>query len=167
MYMKNTCLLIAVLVCNLAAQAQLKTTAACPGFNIDILRGRINETLNIKSTAGEFKSIFPCFTSAEDESAGAKCGGGVFFKDKDIYFYTGRDYIEIGEKFKGKLSVPLIGAPRNGMFKWLGNPYLKDTNFDVYQTAYGIIILYFNKANKVNKIQFSVEGVNTIKLCEN
>lgn len=165
--MKNTCLLIAVLVCNLAAQAQLKTTAVCPGFTIDILRGRINETLDIKSTLKDFKTTFPCFTSAEDETTGTKCGGGVFYKDKDIYFYTGRDYIEIGEKFKGKLSVPLMGAPRNGLYKWLGNPSLKDVTFDVYPTAYGIIILYFNKANKVNKIQFSVESVNTIKLCEN
>jgi len=165
--MKNTCLLFAVMLCHLAAEAQLKTTAACPAFTIDILRGRINETLTIKSTVGELKAAFPCFTSAEDEAASSKCGGGVFFKDKDIYFYTGRDYVEIGEKFKGKLSVPLMGAPRNGMFKWLGNPLLKDATFDVYQTAYGILILYFNKANKVNKIQASLEGVNTIKLCEN
>ena len=39
-----------------------------------------------------------------------KCGGGVFYKAQDIYFYTGRDYVEIGPKFKGKLSWPLMGA---------------------------------------------------------
>jgi hypothetical protein len=146
-------------------QAQLKTTPICPTFTVDILGGRVNELL-ITSTVGQIKGKLPCFTSAEEESAAAKCGGGVYYKDKDIYFYTSRDYIEIGPKFKGKLSIPLMGAARTGLFKWLGNASIKDVNWDAFQTAYGILILYYSKAGKVNKIRFSNQSAETIKLCE-
>jgi hypothetical protein len=162
--MKNL-ILIAACLTGITIQAQLKTTPICPPFSVDILGGRVNELLST-STIGQIKEKFPCFTSAEDESATAKCGGGVFYKDKDIYFYTSRDYIEIGPNFKGKLSVPLMGASRTALFKWLGNPKIKDVTWDAYQTAYGTLITYYNKAGKVNKIQFSVMGTESIKLCE-
>ena len=163
--MKNFFLITSCTLLSIITQAQLKTTPLCPTITVDILGGRVNE-LPITSTVGQIKEKLPCFTSAEDESATAKCGGGVFYKDKDIYFYTARDYGEIGPNFKGKLSVPLMGASRTGHFKWLGNPLLKDVIWDAFQTSYGIIIVYYNKTGKVNKIQFSILGTDTIKLCE-
>ena len=162
--MKNL-ILIAACIISITVQAQLKTTAICPPFAVDVLSGRVNE-LPINSTVGQIKLKLPCFTSAEDESATAKCGGGVFFKDKDIYFYTNRDYIEIGPSFKGKLSLPLMGAGRTALFKWLGNAKIKDVNWDAYETAYGLMIVYFTKANKINKIQMTNQSAETLKLCE-
>lgn len=147
------------------SNAQLKTTPICPPFVVDILDGRIGE-LDPNSTIGQIKKVFPCYTSAEDETAGSRCGGGVFYKDKDIYFYTARNYIELGPSFKGRITVPLMGAARNGMFKWLGNPMVKDVNWDAYQTSYGLLLLYFNKSNRVNKIRFTTESTATIQLCE-
>ena len=146
--------------------AQLKTTPICPVISIDILDGIVNGAIVPTSTVGQIKLKFPCFTSFEEEGNSSKCGGGVFYKDKDIYFYTGRDYVEIGPAFKGKLSIPLIGASRNGLFKWLGQPQIKDVSWDAFKTAYGVLILYYNKAAKVNKIQFSTQMANTIQLCE-
>ena len=145
--------------------AQLKRTATCPAVTVDILDGKIN-SLKITDNIAQIKSALPCFTGADNESPSAKCGGGVYFKDKDIYFYTARDYVEIGPKFKGKLSVPLMGASRNGLFKTLGNPKIKEARWEAFSTAYGILILYYNSANKVNKIQMSTESENTIRLCE-
>lgn len=162
--MKNS-IFIAACMMSLFVNAQLKTTPICPPFVVDVLGGRLNE-LPINSTVGQIKLKLPCFSSAEEESATAKCGGGVFFKDKDIYFYTNRDYIEIGPNFKGKLSIPIMGASRTGLFKWLGNPKIKDVNWDVYSTAYGMMILYFTKAGKINKIQMTNQSAETIKLCE-
>jgi hypothetical protein len=163
--MKNLFSAIAC-VLTLGAGAQLKTTAVCPEFSVDVLKGRVNTEVTTKSTVGEIKSKFPCFTSVEDESATAKCGGGIYYKDRDIYFYTARHYVEIGPKFKGKLSLPLMGAARNSLFKWLGNPKIKDVNWDAFETSYGILITYYNKAGKIDKIQFSSESTSTIKLCE-
>jgi hypothetical protein len=145
--------------------AQLKTTAVCPAFLVNILDGRVNE-LDPNSTIGEIKSKLPCFSGAEEETVSAKCGGGVFYKDRDIDFFTGRDYVEIREKFKGKLSIPLMGASRNGLFKWLGHPKIKDVNWDAFQMSYGTLILYYNKAGKINKLQFSTKSTDAIRLCE-
>ena len=157
--------LSALLLCTVAS-AQLKTTTKCPAFDIDILDGIVNGNILPTSTVGQIKLNLPCYTSFEEEGTSAKCGAGVFYKDKDIYFYTTRDYIEIGPAFKGKLSIPLMGAPRNGLFKWLGAPQIKEPGWDAFQTAYGILILYYNKAAKVNKIQFSTKTAGNIQLCE-
>ena len=148
-----------------AAWAQLKTTIACPVITIDILDGKIND-LFPNSTMPEIKSKFPCFTGTEEETTGSKCGGAVFFKDKDIYFYTGRDYVEIREKFKGKLTIPLMGASRNSLFKWLGHPKIKDVGWDAFQMSFGTLVLYYSKANKVNKLLFSTKSTETLNLCE-
>ncbi len=164
--MKTLILFLSSIFLCIVSQGQLKTTPKCPEFDIDILDGIVNGVILPKSTVGQIKLNFPCFTSFEEEGTSAKCGAGVFYKDRDIYFYTTRDYIEIGPAFKGKLSVPLLGAPRNGLFKWLGQPQIKDVNWDAFQTSYGILILYYNKAAKVNKIQFSNQSANTIHLCE-
>ncbi len=118
LFMKKILFLTAMIMYMINVTAQLKTTAVCPVFTVDILDGKVNDVLP-GYTVAQIKGKLPCFTSAEEESATAKCGGGVFYKDRDIYFYTGRDYVEIGPKFKGKLTVPLMGASRNGLFKWL------------------------------------------------
>ena len=163
--MKNFFLLLLSLALVPAAMAQLKVKTKCPDFQVDILDGKVNG-IKPNDPNTDIKTVFPCFTSVAEQADNAKCGTSVFFKDRDIYFYTDRDYIQIGPKFKGKLSLPLIGAKRNSMFKWLGNPKLKDDKWDAYQTTYGTLILYFDAASKVNLIQFSTEPIQTIKLCE-
>lgn len=163
--MKKAIFLSVAVMYSMLLAAQLKTTPVCPVFSVDILAGKIND-LKPNSTPGQVKKAFPCFTSAEEESPSARCGGSVLYKDKDIYFYTARDYVEIGEKFKGTLSLPLMGAARNSLFKWLGHPKIKDVNWDAFQTAYGTLVLYYNKAGKVNKLQFSTNSSEVLTLCE-
>ena len=157
------CMLFAVLSLQIV-NAQLTTTPVCPAFSVDVLEGTVNELLPY-STMGEIQKKFPCFTGTTEETNGSTCGG-VFYKDKDISFFTERDYIEIGEHFKGKLSVPLIGANRNSLFRLLGNPQLKDISWDAYQTKYGVLVLYVNKAGKINKLQMSSKNAASLKLCE-
>ena len=146
------------------AMGQLKVTARCDEFTVNVLNGTVNG-LKANATINEIKTKLPCFTSFEEESSSAKCGGGVYFKDKDLSFYTDRDYIEIGPKFKGKLSIPLMGAKRNTFFNTFGNPKLKDDTWDAFQTSYGIIILHYDKTSKVNLIQMSTLGTENIRLC--
>jgi hypothetical protein len=137
----------------------------CPDFYVDVLDGKVS---GLKANAFDYdiKKAFPCFTSSEPDNSTTKCGGGVFYKDRDIYFYTDRDYIQIGEKFKGKLSIPLIGSKRGSLFTKLGNPKMKDDDWDAYEMQYGILILHYNKLGKVNLIQISTKGIDNISLCE-
>ena len=164
--MKKIISIAVMLLPVLFAAAQLKTAKpVCKTFEIDVLEGSVNNDLNTKSTIAEVKTTFPCFTTAIDENGGKGCGG-VFYKDKAISFITERGYIEIESQFKGKLSLPLFGANRNALFKWLGYAKMKDTNWDAFQTKYGILILYYNKAGKVNKLQMSRYDTDSIRLCE-
>lgn len=148
-----------------SARAQLKKSTPCPVFTVDVLYGKINEGLNPQSTIGEIQKNFPCFTDLQDQASPGKCAG-IFYKDKDIYFYTERDYIEIGPGFKGKLSLPLMGANRKSLFKTLGNPIMKDVSWDAFRLRYGTLVLHYNKAGKVNKLQISSKGTETLKLCD-
>ena len=156
--------LLSIVIIN-SASAQLKTKVICPAFEVDLLNGKVNGA-KPDWVYALLKDKFPCYTKAEDETPTSKCGGGLFFTDKGISFFTGRDYVEIASTFKGKLTPSLLGASRGALFNTLGNPKMKDDSWDAYQTSYGTLILYFNKANKVTKIQFSTMSTETIKLCE-
>jgi hypothetical protein len=148
--------------------AQLKAKVKCPDFYVDILNGTVND-IKPNYTPNEIKEKFPCFTSAEEEGESVKCGGGIYFKDKDIYFYTRRDYIEIGPKFLGKTSVPLLGTKRNSLFKTLGNPKIKDDLWDAFEMQYGTLVLHYDiagPAGKVKFFQFSTLGTELLNLCE-
>jgi hypothetical protein len=148
-----------------AAKAQLVAKSTCGAFTVDILDGKLN---GIKPDARwtEIKEKLPCFTASQAEGDTTKCGGSIFYKDKDVYFFTDRDYIEIREKFQGKFSIPVMGASRNSLFGVLGNPKIKDENWDAFQMAYGSLVLHYNKAGKVNLVQFSTRGTETLSLCE-
>lgn len=147
------------------AQSQLVAKPKCGVFEVDILDGKVNG-LKPNARFDDIKAKLPCLTASEAEGTTAKCGASIFYKDRDIYFYTDRDYIEIREKFQGKLSLPLMGASRNGLFKMLGNPKLKDENWDAFEMAYGLMVLHYNKAGKVNLIQMTTKSTETLSLCE-
>jgi hypothetical protein len=150
------------------ASAQLKAKVKCPDFYVDILNGTVND-IKPNYTPNEIKDKFPCFTSAEEESNEAKCGGGIYFKDKDIFFYTKRDYIEIGPRFMGKTSLLLLGTKRGSLFKSLGNPKIKDDLWDAYEMQYGTLVLHYDiagAAGKVKFFQFSTLSTDALNLCE-
>jgi hypothetical protein len=140
--------------------AQLKTTTSCPNMVVNILDGNV-DGLPPNATAGQVKTMFPCFNRTANT-----CGETIFYDDRKISFYTGRGYVEIREGFKGRLTLPLLGASRSGLFKWLGLPKIKDKTWDAFQTQYGTLIVYYNGASKVNKIQMTNYSSEQIKLCD-
>jgi len=163
--MKRLIFLLVLLSSVSISMAQLVTKTKCPEFVVDVLDAKVS---GIKANAHDYdiKKILPCFSGSEADNSTAKCGGGVFYKDKDLYFYTDRDYIQVGEKFKGKLSMPLMGAKRNSFFNKLGNPKLSDDTWDAWVMSYGTLVLHYNKLGKVNLIQISTKGMETLSLCQ-
>lgn len=148
-----------------SVSAQLKAKQRCDPFDVDVLNGKVN---SFKPNTGieQIKAAFPCFTASEPENGSAKCGGTVVFADKGLSFYTSRDYVEIKPGFKGKISLPLLGAKRGSFFKTLGNPKIKDDSWDAYQMSYGTLVLHYDKSGKVNLVQFSTNGTESLSLCE-
>lgn len=163
--MKLIAIVFAFIIYIPASNAQLKATPVCPTFSIDVLEGIVSNKLNCNSTSAEVQKLFPCFTGVVEETNGTTCGG-VFYNDKDIYFYTERDYVEIREKFKGVLEPAIMGVNRSQLFKLLGNPKMKDAAWEAYQTRYGTLIIYFDANSKINKIQMSTKPTDSIKLCD-
>ena len=163
--MKRLILLAILLFGILSVQAQLKVKAKCDEFYIDVLSGTVNDA-RPDYTPGQIKTKMPCFSSSDDEGSTSKCGASVFYKDRDVYFYTDRDYIEIGEKFKGRMSVALIGMLRKAVVKYFGQPMLKDDSWDAFQTSYGLAVLHYNKLGKVNLIQLTTKNSANLQLCE-
>lgn len=152
----------------MVSNAQLKPHTKCPDLTVDVLNGTVNG-LKPNTGAAEFKASVPCCTSSDFDASGAKCGGGIYYKDKDVSFYTQRKYFQIGPKFKGKISMQIFGKPRNSLFSVLGNPKMKDDLWDAYETQYGTLVLHYNvpgKAGRVNLIQMSTLGTDELTLCE-
>lgn len=146
--------------------AQLKSGKVnCPAFDVDILNGRVNG-LRPDRTNNEITGKFPCYTTATEETSSSKCGGVIEYKDKDIKFFTGRNYVEIGSTFKGKMSPVILNTKRGSLGKVLGTPQIRDDKWDAFQTGYGCLVLYYGADNKVKKIQFSTYSTNAIQLCE-
>jgi hypothetical protein len=142
--------------------AQLTAKVSCGTFTVDILNGTLN---NIKPNVDpqEFRAKLPCYTS--DSKSDSSCGPTLLYKDRDVSIYLQRKYIEIGPAFKGNLSIPLMGASRDGLFKWLGNPKIKDADWDAYQMQYGTLVLHYEKG-KVRLIQFSTLATDQLNLCQ-
>lgn len=162
--MRKLVLILLATAAAVSSSAQLKTTPVCPPFSVDLLEGNVNGVVEPDFSSAEIKKIFPCANSEDAETA--TCGAKLNYADKGIYFFTTRAYVEIRENFKGKLSLPLIGAARGSLFKWLGYPKIKDITWDAFTTKYGILIVHYNKAGKVNLLQFSKKNTESISLCE-
>lgn len=146
--------------------AQLTTKPECNSIVADIYKGWINEA-RPNADPEQIKAKLPCFTAFDKEGNESKCGGGIYYTDKDFQFLIQRDYIIIGEKFKGKLTIPLLGAKQDALFSWFGNPKLKDTGWEAYQMQYGTLIVYFNTKGVVNRIIMSTKSTDEIQLCSN
>lgn len=157
-------LLLCTMAIPLISTAQLKSSLVCDVY-VDVLAGTVNGA-EPDYLPAQVKKILPCFTLEEPESNGSACGGVIHYKDNDLYFYTSKDYVEIKQNFKGKLSIPLMNMPRATTFASLGNPKLKDVNWDAFQTQYGSLILYYDGGGKVNKIQFSSRSIEILNICE-
>jgi hypothetical protein len=148
-----------------STHAQLVSKTECGVVTVDVYKGWINE-LKPNADPERMKVKIPCFTSFEPEGSESKCGGGIYYADKGLIIYTQRDYFEIGEKMKGKLTIPLLGAKRDAMFAWFGNPKIKDANWEAYQMSYGTLVVYFNAKNLVNKVIISTKGADELQLCQ-
>ncbi len=164
--MKNI-FLAAVFVFSMVShlQAQLKANADCGVITVDIFKGWINQA-KPNDDPEQIKVKLPCFSSFEKEGNESKCGGGIYYSEKGLAFFIQRDYVVIDEKFKGKFNAAIMGSKSDALFAILGNPKVKDANWEAYQMAYGTMIVYYNTKGIVNKIIISTKTTDEIQLCD-
>lgn len=162
--MKTIFLTFALTIAGQLATAQLKATPVCPPFSVDVMAGSVNGLVP-KSAIVEIQTVLPCYSLIIEKDSDSTCAG-VFYKDRDINFYTDRRYIEIGQKFKGSITPALMGVSRSSLFGLLGYPKIKDARWDAFQMGYGTLVLYYTAAGKINKIQISSKSTDALKLCD-
>ncbi|HMO31950.1 MAG TPA: hypothetical protein PKE07_03030 [Lacibacter sp.] len=147
-----------------AARAQLKPANACGAIAVDVYKGWINEA-KPNADPEQIKAKLPCFTSFEPEGNESKCGGGVYYADKDFKFLIQRDYIVIGAAFKGSFNLPLLGQKSDDLFVKLGNPRYRDANWEAYQMAYGTLLVLYNDKAVIHKVIISTKTPDELDLC--
>ena len=86
----------------------------CGLMIVDLNNGTVHG-LNPVSSIEDIKSKLPCFTSEIEEGSDERCGGGIFYENRSIDFFTGLDCISIRTKFGGTITykrrpVQLLGA---------------------------------------------------------
>lgn len=164
MKMRTSSLLLMCIFISQLSNAQLKTSSNCPPISIDLLDGSVNK-MRPESPWGEIYAKLPCFTEAIEEPSATGCAG-VFLRDKGVNFYTYRDYIEVTSKFTGTMTPSIMGADHNSLFKILGLPQVKDLAWDAYQMRYGVLVVFFDKDGKINRLILSSKTVLSLRPCD-
>lgn len=139
----------------------------CKPITANLTSGTVN---GLKPTAAmaEVKKKLPCFTGDTEEGGDFNCGGGVFYLNNDIYFYTGRDYVEIRSNFKGKTSPSVLGIYRDELKSKLGEPdvVLDGGRVWLYKRPYGTLRINFNPDDLCVEIAMHAVPPAQVKLCE-
>jgi hypothetical protein len=139
----------------------------CPDLIVDLNTGRVNGIKPSVSMSAVKKKL-PCFTGESEEGIVANCGGGVFYLKNDIYFYTGRNYIEIRNKFSGRTEPALLGTSRDDVLYTYGEADIKVDGGRVliYKKPYGSLRLVFNMDGRCIEIGIHSDSPSKVVLCE-
>lgn len=141
----------------------------CPFMTADLKKGTVN-SLAPRATQEQVKMKLPCFTGESEEGGPMNCGGGIFFLKHEVYFYTGRDYIEIRRGFAGKLSIPVLGLSKHAAIAKLKMGKIIRTEMDggdeyiFFKTGYGCLFLKLSDA-KVVSVDLSAKKAADVELC--
>lgn len=141
----------------------------CDNLVADLKKGTLNG-LKPKASQADVKKHFPCFTGDSEEGGDFNCGGGVFFLNHDFFCYTGNDYIEIRKKFKGKLSVPVLGLSQAAAVQQLGLGKVvrqeehSGKTYVFLKTRYGCLVLTLED-DVVLKVGMYAKPAKSVELC--
>lgn len=135
---------------------------------LDLKTGTLSG-LSPNSSMEEIKKKFPCFTFAEETSEKINHGGGVFYVNHGMFFYTKEKFLELRGDFRGKVDetskasfMGYIKHNAEGIEKLayvlnfklekeaaLKNEYYKDrgiTQFErIYSAPYGCVYMIFKQ----------------------
>ncbi|NML06207.1 hypothetical protein [Sphingomonas sp. G-3-2-10] len=99
-----------------AASAQLTPpgTKKCRPLVVDVAKGTVNG-LGPAAPLAKVKKKLPCFTGGTAEGDLYNYGGGSFYRDHNLYFYTYLRFTEIRAPFNGTLSIPVFERSREAL----------------------------------------------------
>jgi len=165
---KNLLVLISALCLAGALPAQDEKKVKCKDIKASIIKGDVNG-LTTESSMADVKKALPCFTGEGEEGGTANCGGGVFYRENEIYFYTSKDYIEIRSGFLGKLDTPLFGRDIRQANDYFTKPVKTEEKssgtYHYYKQKYGTLIIRTND-DAIDLVQLWKSKWDEVVLCE-
>jgi hypothetical protein len=139
----------------------------CRKISANLNSGTVN---GLKPTAlpADVKKKLPCFTGESAEGGNINCGGGVFYLNNDIYFYTGRDYIEMRGSFSGTTSPSVLGFTRDELVILFGKAdrVVDGGRVLIYTKPYGSLRLVFNMEGRCAEVGIHAVTPDKIEMCE-
>jgi hypothetical protein len=131
-----------------------------PIFKVDLEKGLVNN-LSPTTSMDSLKKLLPFFTSETAENPDYNCGGGVFYLNNDVYFYTGRDYIEIRTEFNGKLSHDILNRNIQEVTRQIGKP---DDQVKPGGDDESIMVVYFKKPYGCLRLNYTISTGNIYEI---
>jgi serine/threonine-protein kinase len=122
---------------------------------VDLAHGTVNG-LSPDASQEEIKEILPYFTGSTPETDEMNHGGGVFFTQREMYFYTRLDMIEIRRAFRGEVRPPVLGAMKWKAVELLGEPLATHDDAIYYSRRYGCVRLELD-GDAVKEIDISAK----------
>ncbi len=134
----------------LLSQDIIEEETPCDPLLLDLEKGTINDITGF-ATMDEVKTNFPCFTGETEEGSEFNCGGGVFFLNHDVYYYTWKDYITVRDEFWGECTPPVVGQEASAANEHLGEPtesfvytdefFGEETTYMQYSKDWGTLVV--------------------------
>ena len=149
-----------MLVLSFNIQAQSTAEDEKNVIKVDIENGTISG-LKPSSSMADIKKSLPDFSGETEENQGINCDGGVFYLDKDLFFYTYRDFVEIRSNFDGKLSKDILNKNITEVTKILGTPdhQVKPSGDDE-----SIMVLYFKRDYGCLRLNYTIATGNVFQV---
>lgn len=158
-------LLISLFSCS--PTSNLDNSSDCENLNLDLSKGTMNE---VKPSDSQrlIKKTLPCFTGVTEEGGIFHCGGGVFYENHGMSFYSKQNFLIIDNTFSGRSANDLIGKDSDAVKAIFGDSYttLEGQQFYLYAMDYGTLIFKFKLA-WVDEIQihYNTKPENVV-LCQ-
>ena len=129
-------------------------------IKVDLERGLVNgiaPTMKLDS----IKKLMPYYSGETEENPDYNCGGGVFYQNNDVFFYTGRDYVEIRTEFNGKLSHDILNRNIEEVMRQLGKP---DDQIKPKGDDESIMVVYFKKTYGCLRLNYNISTGNIYEI---
>ena len=119
------------------------TFGGCNNLVLDLNQGTLNGLVPTVSQA-QVKQYLPCATGDTEDGVAYNYGGGVFFLNHDFFMYTGKDFIEVRQDFKGHVTDNMMSKSKAEIIGRYGLATIDNGYKLFFNRQYGCLRFTFN-----------------------